>query len=146
MHDFIKEFNAIERVRLGPVAHPQDTRSTLSLSLSFLLTACMPGWFGWLFALLTQNQLTEERRSNVYLSLHLQVAKVKVVARAGHVHIHFPSYVHVVLNQLLFFVQKITCICNALCGCLQQGMPNPIVLMLLLPTYQPIKLPKSYLN
>jgi len=32
-HDFIKEFNAIERVTDGPVAHPQDARSTLSLSL-----------------------------------------------------------------------------------------------------------------
>jgi hypothetical protein len=38
-HDFIKEFNAIERVTDGPVAHPQDARSTLSLSLSLLLTA-----------------------------------------------------------------------------------------------------------
>jgi hypothetical protein len=33
-HDFIKLFNAIESVRGGLVAHPQDTRSTLSLSLS----------------------------------------------------------------------------------------------------------------
>lgn len=33
-HDFIKEFNAVKRVREGPVAHPQDTRSTLSFSLS----------------------------------------------------------------------------------------------------------------
>jgi hypothetical protein len=37
-HDFIKLFNAIESVRGGLVAHPQDTRSTLSLSLSHLLT------------------------------------------------------------------------------------------------------------
>lgn len=34
VHDFIKEFNAIERVRGEPVAHPQDTRSTLSLLLT----------------------------------------------------------------------------------------------------------------
>lgn len=32
LHDFIKEFNAIERVRDGSVAHSSDTWSTLSLS------------------------------------------------------------------------------------------------------------------
>jgi hypothetical protein len=37
-HDFIKLFNAIESVRGGLVAHPQDTRSTLSLSLSLSLS------------------------------------------------------------------------------------------------------------
>lgn len=30
VHDRIKEFNAIGRVRHWPVAHPQDARSTLS--------------------------------------------------------------------------------------------------------------------
>lgn len=33
VRDLIKEFNAIERVRDGPVAHPQDAQSTLFLSL-----------------------------------------------------------------------------------------------------------------
>lgn len=48
-HDFIKEFNAVERVRHWPVAHPQDARSThpLSLSLSLVLSLC----WGWLLEL-----------------------------------------------------------------------------------------------
>lgn len=32
VHDPIKEFNAVKRVRQGPVAHPQDARSTHSFS------------------------------------------------------------------------------------------------------------------
>lgn len=38
VHDPIKEFNAVKRVRQGPVAHPQDARSTHSLSLIGLTT------------------------------------------------------------------------------------------------------------
>lgn len=42
VHDFIKEFNAVERVRDWPVAHPQDTRSTpLFLSLFLSLVDCL---------------------------------------------------------------------------------------------------------
>jgi hypothetical protein len=58
-HDFIKLFNAIESVRGGLVAHPQDTRSTLSLSLFLSLVdslwrSLQMFWVGWLSALITQ--------------------------------------------------------------------------------------------
>lgn len=33
VHDMIKEFNDVERVRHWPVAHPQDARSTLFLTM-----------------------------------------------------------------------------------------------------------------
>ncbi|KAL9382861.1 hypothetical protein Peur_023184 [Populus x canadensis] len=52
-HDFIKLFNAIESVRGGLVAHPQDTRSTLSLVDSPWRSLQM-FWVGWLSALITQ--------------------------------------------------------------------------------------------
>lgn len=57
-HDFIKEFNAVERVRHWPVAHPQDARSThppsLSLSRSVSLLRLTSG-VGWLSDLVMQN-------------------------------------------------------------------------------------------
>ena len=58
VHDFIKEFNAIERVIDRPVAHPQDAWSTLSLSLFDLCLKCVHiAYVGWLSSLLTQSYL-----------------------------------------------------------------------------------------
>lgn len=48
LHDFIKEFNAIGRVRDWPVAHPQDTRSTLSLSPMLTAFGVMHVFVGFL--------------------------------------------------------------------------------------------------